>query len=298
VHRLLQECRTLRVLATSREALGTAGELVWRVAPLSFPPADSEAELENVSGYAAVRLFIDRAQLVQPGFVLAGGNAAAVAEICRRLDGIPLAIELAAARVRVLAPEQIARRLDDRFALLLTSGRTTAPRHQTLRAAVEWSYDLLSAAEQRVLARATVFAGAWPLEAGEVVLAGRDVDASSVLDLLTQLVDKSLLAVDSAMPTAARYRLLETLRQFALEKLERFGDVEALRRRHASFYVALAERVVPDLGGSVQQASLDRLEQERDNFHAALSWTAEVGDAELTQRLAGALRHSGSGVAI
>jgi predicted ATPase/DNA-binding SARP family transcriptional activator len=250
---LLGRCPQLRILATSREPLGVAGERVWPVPPIA--PDD------------AVRLFAERATAVDPAFALNGGNAEAVAEICRRLDGIPLAIELAAARVRVLTPAQIAARLEDRFAILTGGARTAVPRHRTLRAAIDWSFALLSEQEQALLARLSVFAGSFALDAAETVC---DAD----LDLLGGLVDKSLV-VTKSRHAAVRYQLLDTIRQYAAERLDAMGEADAVRRRHALAYLALAREVAVDPTSAGVMARLERLDDEHDNVRAALAWSLE-----------------------
>jgi non-specific serine/threonine protein kinase len=234
------------------------------------------------------RLFLERAMAAAPEFVLGDRHAAAVPEICRRLDGIPLAIELAAARVRVLSPEQIVARLSDRFGLLVGASRTAPIRHRTLRAALEWSYDLLSEHEQPVFDRIAVFAGGWGLEAAEAVCGEPASPPGEVLDELTRLVDKSLVLADPR-GREVRYRLLETVREFALDRLAARGETESVRWRHAEFYRALAERAEPELRGVEQASWLARLELEHDNLRAALHWAAEAGAPELALHLAGAL---------
>jgi predicted ATPase/DNA-binding SARP family transcriptional activator len=249
---LLVRCPKLRVLATSREPLGVAGEHVWPVPP--------------IAPHEAVQLFAERAAAVDPSFALDDENRAVVAEICRRLDGIPLAIELAAARIRVLTPAQIAAKLEDRFAILTGGARTAIPRHRTLRAAIDWSFALLSEEEQRLLARLSVFAGSFSLEAAEAV-------CGAGLDLLTGLVDKSLVVTQSRRG-AVRYHLLETIRQYALERLTASGEAEEMRRRHAESFRTMARDAVVDPMGSVM-ARLEALDAEHDNMRAALSWSLE-----------------------
>jgi predicted ATPase/class 3 adenylate cyclase len=289
---LLRACPDLRVLATSREALGLAGEAPYRVPSLALPAAPGPLSVEALAPSEAVRLFAARAATVRPGFAVTAQNAAAVAEVCRRLDGIPLALELAAARVRVLPVEPLLARLEDRFRLLTGGSRTALARHQTLRAAVDWSYDLLGAAERTLFARLSGFAGGFTLEAAEAVGAGEGIEPVDVLDLLTRLVDKSLVVAEEQPDGAARYRLLETLRQYAQETPAAHGGAEAVRARHAAYYLALAERAAPELEGPRQRAWLDRLEAELDNLRQALRWSqAEGGRAEAGLRLATALGH-------
>jgi predicted ATPase/class 3 adenylate cyclase len=285
---VLRACPHVRLLCTSREALGIAGETVWRVPSLPVPagagaagaPSPAAPTAGDVARSAAVRLFCDRAAAVQPGFALTADNAAAVGQVCIRLDGIPLALELAAARVRVLPPRQLLARLEDRFRLLTGGSRTALERHQTLQAAVDWSHDLLTASERALFARLAVFAGGFTLEAAETVGAGPDgpegpggagIEAPEVLDLLTRLVDKSLVVADEQPDGTARYRLLETLRQYAQQKLAA-GAAGALRERHARYYLDLAEAAEPALWGPEQAARFERLEAELGNLRAALAW--------------------------
>ncbi len=225
-------CLDLRILATSREPIGIPGEVAWRMPSLSLPPLQSPAsDPQSLGQYEAVRLFVERAQAAAPGFVLMERNAAAITQICRRLDGMPLAIELAAASVRVLTVAQIAERLDDRFNLLSTSIRTAPVRHQTLRATIDWSYALLAEAERAVLRRLSVFAGGCALEAAEAVCADTRVSSGSILDLLSRLVDKSLV-VTQAQVDGTRYHLLDTIRQYAGERL-READEEVNTQQSA-----------------------------------------------------------------
>ncbi|PYO39393.1 MAG: XRE family transcriptional regulator, partial [Gemmatimonadetes bacterium] len=287
---LLRACPGLRLLATSREPLDVAGETTWPVPPLGVPNLPSLSAWERLAEESeAVRLFIERAGAARPDFELSERNAQAVAEVCVRLDGIPLAIELAAARVPVLTPEQLAARLDDRFRLLVGGSRSALPRQQTLRATVDWSYDLLAEPERRLFDRLSVFAGGWSLEAAEAVGAGDGVDPSGVLDLLGRLVAKSLVVADPGPEGAMRYRLLETIRAYGREKLHEAGEEAALGQRHLDWCLALAERAEPELLGRNQAAWLDRLETEHDNLRAALRWCLESGDGETGLRLAGAL---------
>ena len=215
-------------------------------------------------------------------------NAAAIADICRRLDGIPLAIELAAARVRSLPVEEIAARLDDRFRLLVHGSRTAERRQQTLQALIDWSYDLLTQSEEALLRRLSVFAGGWTLEAAEAVAADGEIAESDVLDLLTRLVEKSLVAVD---PDTGRYRLLETVRQYSLERLRRADEEAQTRSRHLDFYLALAEKARPQLVGREQGAWLARLDLERENLLSAHAWCDDApGGAESGLKLASSMR--------
>ena len=262
---LLLRCPKLRILATSREPLGVAGEHVWPVPP--------------IAAHEAVQLFAERATAVDPSFN-PGNHAPAVSEICRRLDGIPLAIELAAARIRVLTPEQIAAKLEDRFAILTGGARTAIPRHRTLRAAIDWSFALLSAEEQALLARLSIFPGSFSLEAAEAV-------CGASLDLLTGLVDKSLV-VTTSRHGAVRYSLLETIRTYAAERVTA-EEVEALRRRHALVFLALARHAVVDPMGAVM-SRLDSLDSEHDDVRAALTWSLEHDPDAIALPLAAAFR--------
>jgi predicted ATPase len=287
--RLLHACPGLRVLATSREALHIAGETTWRVPSLLLPEA-SLSSPEQVQASPAVHLFVERAAAVQPRFRLDEHNAGAVAAICRRLDGIPLAIELAAARSSVLSPEQIAARLVDRFAVLVTGSRTAPARQQTLRATIQWSYDLLTPAERRLLERLAVFAGGWTLEAAEAVCASDEIAPEATLDLLSGLVGKSLVQAEPQANGTIRYRLLETVRQYAEGKLADSGEAAALRVRHRDYHLALAGDAVDGLSGPDQVEWLERLEAEHDNLRAALAWCqADPNGADQEERLAGAL---------
>ena len=273
VEALLRASPQLGVLATSRERLNIPGESTFRVPSLALPD-EHEREPERLARSEAVRLFVERARLVAPAFALTADNAAAVAEVCRRLDGLPLAIELAAARARLLGVDQIVARLNDRFALLTGGSRTAQPRQQTLRAALDWSHDLLSKPEQTLLRRLSVFAGGFTLEAVEGICAGPELEASQALDLLGQLVDKSMVLVETAAPGApvARYRLLESIREYCHERARAAGEVAWLRGRHQQWFLALAEEAERRSRGPEQIAWLDRLETEYDNLQTALSW--------------------------
>jgi predicted ATPase len=276
---LLRACPRLRVLATSREALGIGGETAWRVPSLTLPDAEHPPPIGALLQAEAVRLFIDRALAVRPTFRVTDANAPAVAQICRRLDGIPLAIELAAARVRVLPPGQLLARLEDRFRLLTGGGRTALERHRTLRAAVDWSYDLLTAQEKTLFNRLAVFAGGWTLEAAEAVCAGDGIESSEVLELVTHLADKSLLVVDEQPDGTARYRLLETLRQYARERLAARGEADRIAGEHAAYYLGLAAEVLHEGNRSDRRdAQVGGLRPEFDNLRAALRSCVARGD--------------------
>jgi predicted ATPase/DNA-binding CsgD family transcriptional regulator/DNA-binding XRE family transcriptional regulator len=289
---LLRACPELRILATSREGLGVAGERIWRVPSLELPDPEHLPPLDELARYAAVRLFLDRAASVDGQCVLTELNASEVAEICHKLDGIPLAIELAAARANVLNVHQIARRLDDRLRLLTSSSRSTPERQRTLRATLEWSYDLLAEDEKRLFERLAVFAGGWTLEGCEVVCSGEGVTRDDVLDLLGRLVDKSLVAVSDDHATR-RYRLLETVREYAQERLEGSGEGDALRAAHAAVYVVLAEAAAPQLQGALELEWLHRLDVEYDNFRAAVAYSLAHADIVSVLRLGPALAYFG-----
>jgi predicted ATPase/DNA-binding SARP family transcriptional activator/DNA-binding CsgD family transcriptional regulator len=286
VNQLLQSCPTLHVLATSREPLRVPGELNFRVPALDLP-LELAVTMDTIAPLSAVRLFMERTRQVQPAFELTPDNAPVVAEICRRLDGLPLAIELAAARVALFPVEQLAALLSDPLRLLTSGVRTAAPRQQTLRATLDWSFGLLDDAEQRLLIRLSVFAGGWTLEAAEEVSAGDGVERDDVLSLLAQLVDKSLVEV-RAGTREARYRLLETIRQFASEQLAS-GREALLHKHHARYFLDLAEKAHPELIGERQTEWLERLEQEHDNFRQALSWATGHEHVEVEVRLCAAL---------
>jgi predicted ATPase/DNA-binding CsgD family transcriptional regulator len=268
---LLRSCPNLSILATSREALGVAGERNFPVPPLSSPEAQG-LSAQELEGFEAVRLFVERASYRRPDFVLDAQSGPAVAEICRRLDGMPLAIELAAAKTRVLSAEQISSRLDDSFRLLKSESRTLDPRQRTLGAAIDWSYDLLDEPERILLRRLSVFAGGFTLEPAEAVCSGEGID--EVLDLLSHLVDKSLLLAEEE-GDEIRYRMLETVRQYGREKLEASGDLDPVSLRHAEYFLTLAEETETGLRGPNQVAYFRRLEEEIANFRAALSWALD-----------------------
>jgi predicted ATPase/class 3 adenylate cyclase/Tfp pilus assembly protein PilF len=315
---LLKSCARVRVLVSSRESLGIAGESAYRVPSMSVPDSKQAQTPEGLSRYESVRLFIERAKAAKSDFTVTPQNATSLASVCQRLDGVPLAIELAAARVRAMPLEQIEVRLDNRFRLLTGGSRTALPRQQTLRALIDWSYDLLNDQEKILLHRLSVFAGGWTLEAAEAVCAGEDVEEmpvprpasqpadgdgmastrhptphtlhpDAVFDLLTSLVDKSLVVYEEREGNA-RYRLLETVRQYAAERLQLAGETAQLKARHRDYCLALAEEAAPQLSGPDQQLWLQRLEMEHDNLRAALAWCIEEETgAEAGLRLSGLL---------
>jgi predicted ATPase len=273
---ILSVAPDLKVLASSREALGVPGEMSYPVPSLSIPDIKHLPVIEQLSQYEAVRLFLDRALLVARRFSVDASNAPFIAQICHRLDGIPLAIELAAARVQMLSVEQISAGLDDRFHLLTGGARTLLPRQQTLRALIDWSYDLLSEQERLFLRRLSVFAGGWTLEAAEEVCSGAGQDsiqAYDVADLLSQLVNKSLIVViEHSQSGETRYRMLETIRQYARDRLLEVGGSETVRQRHLTYFLKLTAQAEPELYRSNQVFWLNKLDEELDNFRLALEW--------------------------
>lgn len=292
VEQVLHRSAGTRILATSRESLAIAGETTWRVPSLLSADPGAHPSQEQLMGYAATRLFLQRAMAAEPSFRLTPENAAAVAQVCHRLDGIPLALELAAARVKVMRVEQVAERLSDRFALLTRGSRTALPRHQTLRSLIDWSHDLLSEPERALLRRLSVFAGGWTLEAAESVCSGGDVGAVDVLGLHTQLVEKSLAVLDdlpAPLGAEPRYRMLETIRQYGVERLLAAGESDTFRTRHLSQLVEFAEGVRTRLTGQDQLRWHARVEAELDNLRVGLNWSLQPGHAELGLRVVNAL---------
>jgi predicted ATPase/class 3 adenylate cyclase len=287
---LLRACPHLTVLASSREGLGIAGEQTYRVPSLSLPDPKEKLTLEQVSQYEAVRLFIERAVSSKADFTVTNASAPALAAVCHRLDGIPLAIELAAARVRSLSVEEINTRLDNRFRLLTGGSKTALPRQQTLRALIDWSYGLLMDQEKRRLCRLSVFLGGWTLAAAEQVCSGEGIEEWQVLDLLTSLVDKSLVIAEVQEQTA-RYRLLETVRQYARDRLAEGEEGMGVRGRHRDYFLALAEETRPKLRSAEQAQWLALLEEEHDNLRLALTFCLEEPEGgEAGLRLGAALQ--------
>jgi predicted ATPase/DNA-binding XRE family transcriptional regulator len=293
---LLRAAPNLRILASSREALGLAGEVTYRVPSLRLPDMRHLPSIESLSQYEAVQLFIDRAASAVPAFKVKNEDAPALVQICHHLDGIPLAIELAAAKVRVLSLEQINKRLDDRFHLLTGEIRTALPQHQTLRAAIDWSYDLLSPAEQILFQRLSVFVNGWTLEAAESVCSDTNLKSEDVLDLLIQLINKSLVNIEELQNETGyrtgespRYRMLETIRQYANEKLADSGNGDALRDKHLEYFVNFAETAKPHLRRAEQIEWLKQLDAEYENLRSALAWAMDKPSAEPGLRLASAL---------
>ena len=285
---LMRQCPDVKILASSREALGIGGEQAYRVPSMSLPDSKQPNTRSSVAQFEAVRLFTERALLARADFQVTDQNAGRLASICYRLDGIPLAIELAAARVRSLSVEEIDGKLDQRFRLLTGGSRTALPRQQTLRSLIDWSYDLLNEPEKLLLQRLSVFASGWMLDAAEEVCAGEGVMGSQVLDLLTLLSDKSLVLAEQTCGQS-RYRLLETVRQYALEKLLERGDVEFVRKRHRDFFLALAWQAQPKMMGPEHAAWLRRLEDEHENLRAALDWSLMEAGADAGLRFCAAL---------
>jgi predicted ATPase/class 3 adenylate cyclase len=279
-------CPNVRVLATSREGLGLRGEQLLVVPSLGLP--HDVSNFERMAGSEAVRLFVDRARTVRADFRLDESNAAAVAQICVRLDGIPLAIELVAARIPTLHPAELARRLDRRFRLLTGGDRLAVERHQTLQAAIDWSYDLCSSSEQRLLARLSVFAGGCKLDAVEAVCAGDPIDAEAVVDALANLVARSLVVANHTSRDA-RYALLETIRQYGDERLGEAGESEIVRVRHADNYIAFLGRCSAELSGPEEPAWVARLAAEYDNYQAAMNFALQTRDVERAMTLLGDL---------
>lgn len=290
VETVTQACPGVRILATSREGLNIPGEVPYRLQPLSTPdPWEPPATMEGLNRYEAPTLFLDRVRTVAPSLVMSEEKAPAVAQICYQLDGIPLAIELAAVRVKALSVETIAERLDDRFRLLTGGSRTALPRHQTLRALIDWSYDLLAKPEQILLCRLSVFAGRWSLEAAEAVCVGEGTEGAAILDLLAALVEKSLVVYEER-DKEPQYRLLETIRQYAYDRLQKTEGMANVCGRHRDWFLALAEQAASELRGPRQRDWLERLESEHDNLRLALEWCrAEETGAEAELRLAKAL---------
>jgi non-specific serine/threonine protein kinase len=282
--RVLHACAVVSTLATSREPLEIEGETAWRMPSLRTAPPDTAPSAEQLMDYAATQLFVQRAVAAAPTFRLATSNAAAVASICHRLDGIPLALELAAARVKAMRVEQVDERLHDRFALLTRGSRTASTRHQTLRALIDWSCDLLSDPERVLLRRLSIFAGSWTLEAAEAVCSDSGLPLEDVLDLMTRLVEKSLIVLDE-QSSEPRYRMLETIRQHSFEKLLESGEVDTVRLRHLRHFVDFAEGLGVRLYRSDQSRWLALADAELDNARVALSASLQPGQAELGLRL-------------
>ncbi len=283
--RLLQACPGLRILVTSREQLGIAGEIAYRVPALSLPDPHNPPNLRNLTRYEAIRLFMERAGSCDPGFTVAESNGSVVAQVCHRLDGNPLAIELAAARAKVLTPHEIAERLNDQFRLLRGGPRDAPTRHHSLHAAISWSYDLLTAEEQQLFRRLAIFRGGIALESAEAVCGEGDVD---VLDGLSSLIDKSLLTRINTPAGAVRFQMLETFREYCLERLAAEGELDDARSRHAEHFAALCEETEADIGSPHEERWLHRLWQDIDNVRGAVDWSLR-NSPEMSARLGGGL---------
>ena len=279
---LLRRCDRLAILVTSRERLGIAGELTYRVPSLSVPDTRGDATPEEALASEAARLFIERARLQRPELVITEKDATPLASMCRRLDGIALAIELAAPRVRTMSIGELSRRIDDRFSLLTEGSRTALPRHRTLRSLIDWSHDLLHDAEKRVLWRAAVFGGGWTLEGAESVCSGTPVDRREVLDILTSLADKNLVTVDTR-EEVTRFGMLETVRHYALDRLRESTEEDAVRARHLEYFLQLAERLDEPQADEARLRWLDQAQGDLDNLRAALAWC----EADATRAVTG-----------
>jgi predicted ATPase/DNA-binding SARP family transcriptional activator/DNA-binding CsgD family transcriptional regulator/Tfp pilus assembly protein PilF len=286
---LLDSCPHLKILATSRQALGAVGEVIWPVSLLSVPDPERVPTVAQSEGYEAMRLFVDRARQRKPAFTLRSQNVQAVAQICVRLEGLPLAIELAAARIKMLPPQALLSRLEDRLKLLTGGSRELSERQRTLKGTIEWSHALLDEGEQVLFARLAAFSGGRTLEAIEAVC---DTDGDLPVDAfegVSSLLDKSLLGQDEGTNGEPRFVMLETIHEFAREKLEESGEAEEIKRLHAEYFLTLAEEAYPESKGPDQLEWLERLEAEHDNMRAALSWALERKEAEVALRLGGAL---------
>lgn len=293
---LLQKCPDLHIIATSREVLGITGEVTWMVPPLSLPDRQPWVDITSSQGAAkeyekseSFQLFVARAISKSPNFRITINNGAWVAEICRRLDGLPLAIELAAGQVRILSVQEIARRLDNRFHLLTTGSRTAHPRQQTLVSTLDWSYDLLSTKERKVFQRLSTFAGGATLKAAEVVCSGGNVDTGDVLEKLSQLVDKSLVLTDTFESGETRYHMLETIREYAHEKLAQSVEWGTVRNQHLEFYLQLAKEAESKLRGPEEIFWYERLEDEIDNIRIALTWAMKSNNSDAGLQVASSL---------
>jgi len=295
IHFLSERCSQLTILATSRESLNATGEQTWQVPTLSLPDPQKISLIDLLLGYEGIRLFVERARAANSDFTLTEQNASFVAQVCSRLDGIPLAIELAAARTKLLTPEQIAARLDDRFRLLTSGSRTAPLRHQTLQATMDWSYDLLNDKEQRVFRSLAVFSGSWDLDATEVICASSDhLEKDEILALLSSLVNKSLVIQEGAQNGRSRYRLLETIRQYALDALTNAGESHEVQKHHLSYYLRLVEAAKPHLGFFLPDEEMLKwlgvLAPEHDNLRAAIKFCeANPSHAEAGLKMTGNL---------
>ncbi|HZS86228.1 MAG TPA: tetratricopeptide repeat protein [Chloroflexota bacterium] len=286
---LLGTCAGLAALVTSRAALRVRGEHLFTVPPLALPDPARPADPAALAGVPAVALFMERARALRPDLALTAENAATIAQICARLDGLPLALELAAARLRLFSPAQLLARLDRRLALLVGGSRDVPERQHTLRATLEWSYQLLTPAQQALFARLAAFVGGCTLEAAEAIGAASGLRRDEVPALAEALAEQSLVQFAEGAPDGPRLHLLETIREYGQERLEESGAADAVRRAQAAYYLALTREAEPELRGAAQAAWLDRLEREHANVRAVLAWARERGEAALGLRLAGAL---------
>ena len=273
---LLRHCPYLKILATSREALGVPGEVLYNLPPLPFPDSSRVESVKKLNEYPSSRLFVERARLVREHFSITKENAPFIRDICRQLDGLPLAIELAASRVNLFSVDQIATRLKQSFHLLTRGSKTTLARHKTMQASIEWSWNLLSEPERILFRRLSVFSGGWTLEAAEIVCSGEGVSRENILELLSSLANKSLIQVARKTGLSARYRLLETVRQYAQDRLLEAGGRDIFRNRHIDYFLKLGERAEKELVGPDQAAWLHRLERELDNLRVAMGWASEA----------------------
>jgi len=277
------------VLAATRQAIHVIGEVVWVLPPMSVPKRTEESHASSPIHYDSVRLFTDRAATALPGFALTRDNTPQVVQVCQPLDGIPLAMELAATRLGSLTLDQIAEKLEDRYQLLAGATRMHRPQHMTLRATMDWSFELLTERERTLFARLSIFRGGWSPEAAEEVCGGGAMDGNDLTDLIQRLVDQSIVQVDFLESTGVRYRLLETVRQYAWIRLGELGEAADMHVRHARFFRGMAERGAPELWGHHQVEWLHRLEQEHANLRAAMKWDLECGDGESALVIAGSL---------
>jgi predicted ATPase/DNA-binding SARP family transcriptional activator len=289
INSLLTSCEHIAILATSRETLQVAGELPYRVPSLEIPKPNTEFNFLEISSMEAIKLFVERAAVALPRFVLNQQNAMPIVQICQRLDGIPLALELAAARTNVLTVGQILKHLNDRFNLLTNGLRSVLPRHRTLRATIEWSHELLSEKERILFRRLAVFMGGWTLEAAKEVCRENGIGSEEILNLLSQLVNKSLVLVETPNNSETRYRSLETIRQFALETLRESDDERSVQVLHLNFFVRFAEDIGSKLQGAEQLECLNRLEKDYDNLRVALEQSKTSGNIDAGLRIAWSL---------
>ncbi|MEZ4690530.1 MAG: hypothetical protein R3A12_10250, partial [Ignavibacteria bacterium] len=281
--RLLLQCPKVKIIATSREALNITGEQIYRVPPLTQPDPNSGETPEQLTQYESVRLFIERALAVNPKFRVTNENAPALAEVCSRLDGIPLALELAAARTKILSVEKIFERLDDRFKLLTGGKRTALPRQQTLRALIDWSYDLLTDNEKKLWSRLSVFIGGWTLDAAEEVCTDETINSYDILDLLSLLTEKSIIIYDDSKD---RYRILESIKHYGQEKLTEENEILL---KHLNYFSDLTEKAKPELLGENAKIWLDILEADHKNIQSAIEWGVRNANSEKSANVAASL---------